>query len=427
MRTANGLEQWSLAENQTKDTESVTKRINTGAERGRRRDEAGIALLVVALSMVVLLGFMGLGIDMSYLRTVKQRMQTASDAAALAGASELSYGDVTSAAKADAATNGFTDGVNGVTVTVNNPPQTASDPHYNDSKYVETIISQNVPTMFGKIFGTKTVTVVARSEAHLGSAPNCMYALNPTAQDAVTINGSTVTSQCGMIVDSSASQALLINGSKYSGTTIGVTGGDLVNGSTVTPTPQIGVAATPDPLAYLTAPTVGSCQYTNTVISGAPGVLYPGVYCGGINVNGSSLTTFSPGLYIIANADSKGYALNINGSSVTGSGVTFYNAAGAVSVNGAGVNLVAPTTGTYPGILFFQSPSDTDPAAVNGSTPVFQGTLYFPEANLTYNGSGADYTILVAGTLVVNGSFNADYSSLPGGSPVRSNTAVLDE
>src|SRR5215472_4137834 len=124
--------------------------MNTGAERGKRRDDAGIAVVVVALSMVVIMGFLGLAIDTSYLRTVKQRMQTAADAAALAGASELSYGDVTSAAQADAATNGFANGVNGVTVTVNNPPQTASDPHYNDAKYVETIISQNVPTMFGK-------------------------------------------------------------------------------------------------------------------------------------------------------------------------------------------------------------------------------------------------------------------------------------
>jgi uncharacterized membrane protein len=97
----------------------VTKRINTGIESYGQRDEAGIGLVVVALSMVVLLGFPALALDTSYFRTVKQRLQIASDAAAFAGASELSYREVTSAAKADAATNGFTDGVNGVTVTIN--------------------------------------------------------------------------------------------------------------------------------------------------------------------------------------------------------------------------------------------------------------------------------------------------------------------
>jgi Flp pilus assembly protein TadG len=405
----------------------VNDRLETATDRSQRESEAGVALVVVALSMVILMGFLGLGIDLSYLRQTKLRMQTAADAAALAGASELNYGDVTSAAQSDAATNGFTNGANGVTVTVNNPPQTATDPHYNDSNYVEAIISQSVPTMFAKIFGTKTVTVEARSEAHLGSAPNCMYALNPTAQDAVTINGTSISSECGMIDDSSASQALLINGSTYSGTTVSVTGGDLINGSTVTPTPQTSVAATPNPLAYLSAPTVGSCQYNNTLVNGTSATLYPGVYCGGLSVNGSTLTTFSAGTYIIASG-----GMTINGSSVSGNGVTFYVASGSVIFNGTNhVNLVAPTTGTYAGILFFQSSSDTQAAILNGdSTSVFQGALYFPGANLTLNGdgSGTAYTIVVASTMVLNGdNINNDYSSLPGGSPVRSNTAVLDE
>jgi len=401
--------------------------LETGVDIDRRRDDAGMALVVVALSMVVLMGFLGLGIDMAYLRQTRQRVQTAADAAALAGASELNYGDVTTAAKADAASNGFTDGSKGVTVTVNNPPQTASDPHFNDSNYVETIVSQSVPTVFAKIFGTNTVTVQARSEAHLGSAPNCIYALSPNAMDAVTINGTTVTSECGMMVDSSANQALLINGSTYSGTAIDVTGGDLVNGSHVTPTPQTGVTAMPDPLAYLPTPTIGSCQYNNTQVNGTTATLYPGVYCGGILINGSTSTTFSAGTYIIASG-----GVTVNGSTVSGNGVTFYNASGGVIFNGTNhVDLVAPTTGTYAGILFFQSSSDSQAAILNGdSTSVFQGALYFPKAQLTLNGdaSATAYSILVASTMVLNGDYvNNDYSSLPGGSPIRSNTPVLDE
>jgi Flp pilus assembly protein TadG len=416
----------------------VTNRIKTSVESGRRRDEAGIALVVVALSMVVLLGFLGVAIDTSYLRTVKQCMQTAADAAALAGASELSYGDVTSAAQADAATNGFTNGVNGVTVTVNNPPQTASDPHYNDSKYVEAIISQNVPTMFGKIFGTKTVTVSARSEAHLGSSPNCFFVSSPSAT--FQVNGGSLTAQCGLVVSSSASVAFQSNGATISATSISVHGGAQINGGSVNPAPQTNVATSSDPLSYIPKPTVGACgsgsgttwsgSSNQVQLSNTTATFNPGVYCGGIQFNSGVTASFAPGVYIISN----GY-LQLNGTStLTGSGVTFYmTGSGSFQFNGTShFNLTAPTTGTYAGILFFQDPNDSSTAQLNGdSSTVFQGALYFPGALLQLNGGtgNAAYTIIDANQVQLNGTniVNADYSSLPGGSPVRSNTAVLDE
>ncbi len=41
-------------------------------------------------------------------------MQTAADSAAMAGAGELNYGDVSAGGKADAASNGYTDGTGSV-------------------------------------------------------------------------------------------------------------------------------------------------------------------------------------------------------------------------------------------------------------------------------------------------------------------------
>ncbi len=417
----------------------MTKRIHAGTERSKRGDEAGIGLIVVALSMVVLLGFLGLAIDMSYLRTVKQRMQTAADAAALAGASELSYGDVTSAAKTDAATNGFTDGSNGVTVIVNNPPQTTSDPHYNDSKYVETVISQSAPTMFGRILGTRTVTVEARSEAHLGSSPNCFFVSSPSAT--FQVNGGSLTAQCGLVVSSNASVAFQSNGATISATSISVHGGAQINGGSVTPTPQTNVATPPDPLSYLPKPTVGACgsgsgttwsgSSSQVQINGGTSATFnPGVYCGGIQFNGSVTASFAPGVYIISN----GY-FQLNGTStLTGSGVIFYMVgSGSFQFNGTShFNLTAPTTGSYAGILFFQDPNDSSTAQLNGdSSTVFQGALYFPGALLQLNGGtgNAAYTIIDANQVQLNGTniVNADYSSLPAGSPVRTNTAVLAE
>jgi hypothetical protein len=91
---------------------------------------------------------------------------------------------------------------------------------------------------------------------------------------------------------------------------------------------------------------------------------------------------------------------------------------------------VAPTTGPYAGILFYQDAGNTNAAtitATGGST--LQGALYFPQAalNLNNTGAGAAYTIAVAQSLTLGGgtNFPADYSSLPGGSPIKD--AVLVE
>jgi Flp pilus assembly protein TadG len=416
----------------------MKKRINADALMDSRRNEAGVALVVVALAMVVLLGFLGLGIDQGYFRAVKQRMQTAADAAALAGASELSYSDVTAAAQADAAANGFTNGANGVTVTVNNPPQTAADPHYNDPGYVETIISQSVPTMFAKVFGTKTVTIKARSEAHLGSSSSCFFVSSPSST--FQVNGGSLTTQCGIVVSSSASVAFQSNGATISATAITVQGGDQINGGSVNPTPQTHVATASDPLSYIPKPTVGACgsgagtnwsgSSTQVQLSNTTATFNPGVYCGGIQFNSGVTASFAPGLYIISN----GY-LQLNGTStLTGSGVTFYiTGSGSVQFNGTShFSLTAPTTGTYAGILFYQDSNDASSAQLNGdSSTAFQGALYFPGALLQLNGGtgNAAYTIIDASQVQLNGTniVNADYSSLPNGSPVRSNAAVLAE
>jgi hypothetical protein len=97
-------------------------------------------------------------------------------------------------------------------------------------------------------------------------------------------------------------------------------------------------------------------------------------------------------------------------------------------------NLIAPTTGTYAGILIFQSSTDTNSVIVNGnSKSVWQGTLYAPGAQLILNGGSnlAAYTIVIVNTVIVNGTdtftLGNDYSSLPGGSPIQGSTAVLME
>jgi len=56
---------------------------------GKRRGERGYVLITSTLMILVLLGFLGLAIDVGYMEFTKRRIQTAADAAATGGAIQL--------------------------------------------------------------------------------------------------------------------------------------------------------------------------------------------------------------------------------------------------------------------------------------------------------------------------------------------------
>jgi hypothetical protein len=143
-------------------------------------------------------------------------------------------------------------------------------------------------------------------------------------------------------------------------------------------------------------PTVGStCTATNYRAPGAGGTIGPGTYCGGITVEGGATLQLSAGLYIL-----NGGGLTVGGGgSIMGTGVTFYNTASssysykAINLTGSSTtSLIAPTSGTWQGILFFQDRSITSPVQnmiSGGSTTVYQGALYFPTTALVYSGGSS--------------------------------------
>jgi Flp pilus assembly protein TadG len=413
---------------------------------GYVRSEKGYVLVLVALGMVLLLGFLGLVFDVGYEEYTKREMQTAADAAAQAGALEIVRGDssgLNTAAQGAATTNGFTNDVNNVTVTINNPPETGY--YTSNSGAVEAIISQNVPTFFLKILNVNSSTVSARAVAAPGSSPNCVFALDPSMSEAIqTSNGATTNVGCGVMVDSSSSSALYATGSgAINATSISVVGGyETNNNGKLSPTPATGVLPAADPLAALPEPSVGSCTYTNYPNPGSMGgqtvTLSPGTYCNGLNVANGMTAHLNAGTYIIS-----GGGVNFaGGSPVSGSGVTFYVTSGngysfapVVINNGATVTLSAPTSGTYAGVLFFQdrsvaNSSSNEAQLAGGANMSLTGALYFPSTAMNIsNGTStsATYTIIVADSLIFTGgiTFNANYSSLTNGSPVQ--TVTLGE
>jgi hypothetical protein len=408
-------------------------------EARRPTSESGQVVALSAMMMVVMIGLVGLSIDVGMLWNDRRHMQTAADAAAIAAATALRNGtDAASAADGVAALNGFT-GDSGTSITVNTPP--ASGPYAGAVDFAEVIISQPEPTYFIRVLGLASMNVSARAVAGNIDGPACVYALDPSRPGAFTTNGNaTIQSRCGVIVDSDSATGMTVNGPvTLDATSIGVVGGYSSNGDTsISPAPVTGVAPAPDPLAHVPAPPVGPCTATNLSINGSVTTrLDPGVYCGGITINGTATVTFNPGTYVI---DGGGMTVNGN-ATLSGQGVTFYDtqgysAYGPIVLNGnAQSNFSAPASGPLAGILFFGDRTigqGQGTSVITGnSQSTFDGAIYFPTTAVTYNGnsSSSGYTFVIAYDLTFSGdttiTIGNNYSSLAGGSPIK--TSALYE
>ena len=410
----------------------------------------GSVLVTTAVLMVVLLGVVGFLVDTGFLYLHKRQAQTAADAAAAGAALQLANGASGSTAisegKYDSALNGFTNGSNGVTVTINIPPSEGN--YTSDSDAVEAIVQQTTSLTIMKLLGFTTGTVSARSVARVGSGTGCIYALAPSASDAVNISGgASLTTSCGVYIDSSSPSALnLTGGACLTATYIKIVGNyNDSNGCTMSPAPTTSQPVASNPLSYLTAPTYSStCTATNyTLTSGNTATISPGTYCNGINVSGGGKLYLNPGLYVLL-----GGGLTVSGGGTITSnagGVTFYSTAnsthnfGTLNIsNGGTANLAAPantSNGGTTGILYWENSSydtNANDSFSGGSASVLTGALYLPGANLNFSGgasSSGDWTVLVVYTLAVSGGVKIgnDFTNYPGGSPVLGTTMVLSE
>jgi hypothetical protein len=376
--------------------------MDTASRHGKRgrMGERGQMLTVVGLALVVLLGAAALAVDVGYLRYEQRIQQTATDSAAIAGASELQYpsaNDVTTAAKHDSALNGYTDSAGGVTVTVRNAPTTG--PYSGNASAVEVLITKTYPLFFEKVLNVSVQCVQTRAVGILASGnSNCIYVMNGPA----TMNSSTINApSCGLIDNG----ALTMNSSNVTLSSIGATGTITANsntyGNSVRP---VHASAPSDPCpnlsgcAYLAAnpPATTPCGFNSLTQNSWTGTLSPGIYCGGLTLN-SSTVTLNPGVYVLAGG------MTANSTSFTGTGVTFVVPSGSVTANSATFNLTAPTTGNTKGILFYQPSSNTSGATLNSSSgPGLAGALYFPSAPLTANSSFGTWLTIVAGQLTMN-------------------------
>ncbi len=487
----------------------------------RRSGESGQALVLTAIALVTLLAVVGLAIDMGVLRYDKRLQQSAADAAAIAGASNLAAGDslsgIQSGAQEAAKLDGYGDtgtfctsssncpstgGIGYITVTVNakgsscNGPCTG--PHTGDPKYVEVLVSDVQPTYFMHVLGVESETVVARAVATdvgsgfgSGGGGGCIVTTAPPSAKLTANNSGLGTS--GSVILNAPTCGILDNGNlvangnanlSIDAASIGVGGTyNAPSGEDCSADPVVGVCPQPcgdgmacgmpysgDPLAgrYPIPSTSGSlgpvdisggtcsgtgCSGVTCTVGSTSGpcTIQPGVYddiCieAGQTVDFSDGGSTTGGLFVITGAStcSNGVDFRVHGTATicnstnsdcsgmpksANTGVTFYLGGTTASADISGtatVQLTAPNSGTYEGMLFYQDPNNSATMTLLGtSSSFYQGAIYEPESAQLYFGGNAGfnaqaaYTVIDVGQLTLAGnpdvSINSNYSGLSGG------------
>ncbi len=124
------------------------------------KNETGQAMVVFAVAMVVLLGFVALAVDTGSAALTKSKMQNATDAAALAAAQDLP--DAT-AAQLTAEEYAELNGIDGTQITLTTPYQ-------GDETKALITCTQTLNYTFAKIFGINSKVITTKAVAQYGIA-----------------------------------------------------------------------------------------------------------------------------------------------------------------------------------------------------------------------------------------------------------------
>ena len=377
-------------------------------------DRCGAALAIVATMAPVMFGFAALAVDVSMWRAEKLLLQSAVDAAALAGAyAQLDGSDLetTRAAVArELARNGYdpTEPGNGFALDLR---QRDEQQRYSD---VHVTADTDGAYYFAKLLMPKAPTIEATAVGGVDAGNYgriCVLGLEEQAPSTVQFRGNPA-------IDLNCTIA---SNSRDPNTSMEIAGNAMLKAAALIASGLIDIKGNPgiavdtmwefappttDPYGPyardLQPPPAGPCDHNGEFRVQNDTVLTPGRYCGGIRVIGAT-ATFMPGLYVIHN----GHFRTTGQARLVGHGVTFVltgssaNQIGSMDfAGGSHLDLRAPDTDAkwatdlnYEGVLFFQDPrapaslsSNGDNKLLGGSIARLEGAAYFPRQTLMYTG-----------------------------------------
>jgi Flp pilus assembly protein TadG len=407
-----------------------------------RSENRGTVAIAFAFSLVPILGAAGAALDYSHLTVVRAELKTAADAAALAGARKmLDTAGQTTAARESAGSTMAT-----AVVSSKAPAAQKSVAAVLSSRTVTVNLAQTEALLFGAFLSGTAASVIVESKAIFNDQRDCMILLDNTGIALDLNSRAKVQMGCGLHVNSKSTPAVFLNSDSHikAGSVCTAGSVQMNGGGSVSPVPKTACPTVADPLASLPEPpeTSAPCGYTNDIVvnAGQTKPLSPGVYCNKLEVNGGTIT-LNPGIYVFRDTLFK---LN-SGGKATGTGVMIFlmGKEGRLELaSNSTLELSAPTSGTYAGIVMFQSRNpitlQTDYHQLNaGSGMKLEGTVYMPNGQIRYNSQAsstntAAWTAYVVRRLQLNAdatiNVNNNYSAgppLPAGMKGLSSSALV--
>ena len=375
--------------------------------------ERGQSLVILALGVVGLLGGAALAIDGGMIYAHRRRAQIAADTAALAAALAKTQGvDFVLAALNRAESNGFDDADPLTTVSVFNPP--VIEPYKSDTdanQYIQVQITGQVNTAFlhfvfkGPV--RNTVDAIARARPPVNLADGyALFGTSLTECDALSFGGNGKIKLAGGDAFSNSDGTAKV-GSCSSGTRSGSgtvvlsgqtlllvgdfvdsgTGGGVLN-SEAGGSPKISEYVPQQQMPIMPVVPCPSTAKEPPLNINKSTTLSPGNYTS-ISVKAGAALTLNPGIYCM-DGDFSG-----TGGSITGAGVLIKMLQGSFDLGGnSSVNLAAPTSGDWAGLLVYGEPATSLIKLTGGSGSAYVGTIYAPQTQCEIRGG--------SGTLAVN-------------------------
>jgi Flp pilus assembly protein TadG len=385
------------------------------------RNQRGNALAIVAAAMPLVVGAAAIGVDTISASLARRQLQRAADSAALAGAYALvQHESHTTAAEHDLTLNNDVT-LNGAPVIESAP---TAGPWAGSARAVRVVLTAERVVPFIGFFTGDTMTVTTEATASwLYVGDYCAVALEEGATTGINITGNaTVGLGCGMISNSSGASAVTATGSaSITASPIAAVGNVPASANYASGTELLPYSLPfDDPFEDLPTPVLPACngnshnrlgvqpQETLDLSVGTEsaraGYSSPGVYCfKGLDVKGVLTLPSNSTIYI----DGSSFDVN-SGASLTCSACTFILTSSTAATSpstiadlningGATLNLTAPDTGTYAGVLFYQDErAPFGSSHINGNaTTFFRGAFYFPNRELVFNGTAGMSTACV--------------------------------
>ncbi len=357
-------------------------------------DTSGASAILFALTLPIVIGGVGLAVDVGLWYQTERRMQSAADTAAFTAAVESLHTDGFEAAALEEAR--FRGNFRGADSDFMLDKDISGNNRYFRVTLVEDrrdIFSRVLAGLLGSDRDSGRIRVAGTAAVNTEDG-YCLFALDEDADAAIDISGDAkaALTNCGIHANSSSDKAIEIgNNPEVAAKCISAAGGidvhqnnklDLDCGA-----PRPGYPRQNDPYAHLQDEQVSIPGKSETADEKS-GILKPGRYPDGLDLSGD--VELAPGVYYF----DKDFKATGGSKRITGDDVFLYfeGDAGLDIGGNATIDISAKPEGPYAGVAMYFDPNSTfgNEHRFNGTIATsFNGAVYAPNSDFRFNGTSS--------------------------------------